>query len=415
MVAGIGVFLLGEAFFSGSELALVSADRVKLRRRAEAGNRAARLALTLLASSDRLLTVTLLGTNVSQVSSAVIAHELWARVWGPSRAFYSALVMIPLVVTLGEAVPKALMRQHADTLVLRVVYPLALAERLAAPLVAVLSSTVKVLTRALARVLGVRTLPSVTREELGLLVKMVEARGFSTPEESELIRRLMVMSDRKVRESMVPVADVVSAGIGVMPREVARLARTMGYSRVFIHDGGTGNIRGFVHIMDLLDLEPDGPDVARIVREATYIPEQARLEVVLRDFLANRREVAVVVDEYGATTGIVSLEDLVEVIVGEISDEFDRPRGLQLEELGDRTLVVDARVHVDELAHRGFDLPQLDGVATVAGLLMEIAQRVPKAGEIFEVQNARFEVLSASDRRVKRVRVEMVEPGPPLP
>ena len=140
------------------------------------------------------------------------------------------------------------------------------------------------------------------------------------------------------------------------------------------------------------------------------------LQNVLREFLDHDREVAVVVDEYGNTTGLVSLEDIIEVIVGQISDEFDRPRGPSVEELSPTRFIVDGRLHLDELRRRGMEAEiEDDLVTTVSGLLMEIGQRVPKSGERFQAGNTHFRVLSAGDRRIHRVLVELTdddtEPG----
>ena len=393
--------LLMEGLFTGSEMILIAADRHRLNERARRGERGAKAALELLAKPERLLATTLTATNLFVVLSSVIVTSRLLPRFGENAEWVTVLVVTPLVIVLGEVVPKSFVRPRADRFVGMAARIIRLAEVVLYPLVAAVSFLARTLSAPFGGVPPAKAL--VTREELALLLQV--SRGGSDVEAHErvMVRRVFHFGEKRVADVFRPLAQVVALPEDATCRDAARLAAQSGYSRYPLYRGRIDHVTGFLHVLDTVGSPPEAK-VLPLLRKAVFVPELMPLDELLRRFREARTSFAAVVDEFGGITGIVTAEDVVEEVVGEIEDEYDR-RMEYYKKVSEDEFLVPGRMELARLAEElRIRLPEGE-YATVGGFLTSLAGRIPSAGEEFPVPGARLRVTSASERAVLEVRV----------
>ena len=407
IVALVALCLLLEGLFTGSEMVLVSADRHRLQERARRGERGAKLALYLLERPDRVLATTLTATNVLVVLSTVIVTSRLLPRFGEWSSFLAVGVVTPLVIVLGEVVPKSFARPRADRFAGPAARLVRFAQAALYPLVAAVSYLARALSSPFGGVSPVRAL--VTREELALLLHF--GRGASDVEAHErvMVRRVFHFGETRVADVFRPLAQVVALPESAACRDAALAAAQSGFSRYPVYHGRVDQVVGYLHILDIVGSPPDA-SVLPLLRKPLFVPEPMPLDELLRAFRGARTSFALVVDEFGGVTGIVTAEDVVEEVVGEIEDEYDR-RMEYYTKVSEAEFLVPGRMEVGRFAEViGVRLPEGD-YATVGGFLTDLAGRIPAAGETFELPGAVLAVTSASERAVLEVRVLRVQPG----
>src|SRR3990170_4435325 len=351
----IGCLVLLEAFFSGSEMALISCDRTKIRHLAGEGVKGARVAERLLQRPDRLLATTLVGTNLCVVISATAATLLCLFLLGEGRQYYATLLLTPLLLLFGEMVPKAYFRQHADRLTPLLAPPLYVCLRLFAPLTAIVHRASTLLLIPL-RLPATARDPYISREELKLLVQEGNRQANLDTEERRMIHKIIHFSETTAKEAMTPLIEVVAVPAGASAADAAAVVSEHDVSRIPVYEERIDNIVGIVHAFDLLTADLASP-LAPLIRPTYFVPETKPIDALLQEMQRGRVGMAVVVDEYGGVVGIVAIEDLLEEIVGEIEDEYDE-EPLPLKRLPDGSYLVDARLEVDRLSDElGIQLP----------------------------------------------------------
>lgn len=406
LLASIAALVAVEAFFALSEVALISAGRERLKARARAGSRGAEAAMDLLSRPERLLSTALIATNFTLVASSFAANEAAARLLGVERSFWAIAALAPVILVFAEILPKMAARRHADAIAPVVALPVRAAMLLLGPAVAVASGLSRAMVGSLRR--GGGRHPFVTKEELRALL-LAERRAALDPEEARLISRLLAMAGARVREVMTPLPDVVAVEASATAGDAVEKVRRHGYSRLPVFQDRTDNVVGVVHTMDLLDAAPGSP-IQPLVRRPFYVPEAGKVEQLLDEFRRRGHEMAVVVDEYGAAAGIVTMEDVLEELVGDILDEFDRPRRDGLEPGGPGTYLADGNIRLGELSERlGVAFPR-GGYETLAGFIASRLQRIPRTGDAVEHAGLTLTVVETTERRVRKVRVEPRRP-----
>lgn len=397
-------FLVLEGFFSGSELALISFNRIKMRHMAENGDERAAKLENLLKRPERIFGATSAGTNVSVFAGSAIATAFAASRLGESDAdFYAFLVMGPLTLILGEIVPKMVFRRHADWLAPYIGNPLSAAQKLFAPLLAVTS----LISRAFVRVfLGRKGLSSglVSREEILLLTKMSEDRLDLAHEEKKMIHKIFEFKTNTVDTVMRPLVTVVGVpSVSTLAEAKARIAES-GYSRLPVFVERIFNIAGIIGAFDILKYQDLSIRVDKVMAPAFYTPVTKRNPVLLKEMQENNVHMAVVVDEYGGAIGIVTIEDLVEEIVGEIEDEYDSPVKF-FEKLGGGRYVIDAMMEIDSLNEElGLGVPKGD-YETLSGFVNDAVERIPRIRETMAIGPYLITILDATERKVKSVEL----------
>jgi magnesium and cobalt exporter, CNNM family len=399
----IGLSLLVTALFSAAEMSFIAANRVRLRHMAEGGNRTAIRYLEAFRSPERLLSTAMMGVTIAHITASSVATWALLPVVGGAAALLVTVALTPIMLVFGEVIPKAVARERATGLILWLFPVIETLGRLLTPLTWGANALVG---RALALFGRERTSTRqfVSREELQLLLQMEPEEADVTVSEAEMIDKIFDLGETAVREVMVPLVDVAALPETATRVDAVRLIQERGFSRIPVFTDRVFNIVGVVTAMDLLRRGGEATDVRALMRPATYVPETKRIDDLLREMQKNRVQLAVVVDEYGGAVGIVTVEDIVEEVVGEIRDEHDRTPDT-VERLPDGSYRVAGRASLDEVNEAlEWDLPKGD-FETVAGLVLATLHRIPLVGEVFRVRRFTITVLEADKRRVLAVRI----------
>jgi CBS domain containing-hemolysin-like protein len=408
-----------QGFFSGSELALVSADRVRIRAEQESGRRSAMLLARFLEDPEQILTTTLIGTNLCVVSAttlfAALIHKV-ASESGTQAELLTVLILAPVLLLFGELIPKSVYRRYSSRIAPVVIHPLTWLSFGLFPLVAV----VRQLSALLMKVLGGGSQSglAVSRDELRLLLQFDTGRHHVVVDdeenieetEREMIHRIFEFPEVIVREVMRPLIDVVAASEESTVQEAADLFLQSGYSRIPVYHERVDDIIGVLRARDLLGEDLDNRSIEHLVHRVPYVPDTQKVDQLLTSMQRRRQGMAVVVDEYGGAQGLVTVEDILEEIVGEIEDEHDEPAP-DIHQRGEFEYLVSARVEVDRLNEQlGVDLEE-GSYETLAGFLLEKLGQIPRTGEQFTTERAVFTIVSATSRVVEKVKIVLREPG----
>ncbi len=410
--------LVAEGFFSGSEIAIVSSRWPRIRREAEKGDRGAVLLLWLWRNPDRLLATTLVGTNLSVIIGSVIATWLAVNAvrahaaWGPLLAGREELLVIllltPVTILLGEVVPKSVFQSRSAKLAKRIAYPMAAAWVLFYPVTSVLtlfSGLIKKAVRA-----RVAASPFVTREELAMIVRLRDLKTDLKKHEQRMIRRLFSFRETKVREVMVPLVKVLAFEEGTSLEQALEAFGRFKHTRFPIYRERMFNVVGVLNILACLHEPNLQKKVGRLLEPPYFVPETKSVVDLLRDMERDKVRMAVAVDEYGGTVGIITLEDVLEEIVGELEDEYEvRKSGLK--RLDAHRFEADAHLALEYVAEKtGAILPPGE-YETLAGLMIHRLGRIPLRGEEVRLPSVTLKALEVSRRTVSRVLLT-VSPEP---
>jgi putative hemolysin len=395
--------LLLEGFFAASEIALISANRRRLHHRSAEGHRGARLALKLMAKPEYLLATTLLGAYMAAAANTIMVTAFLLKMLGRSGMVPALIVLPPVILILGEIIPKSIGRQQANLLAERLAPALWTASWVIYPITLVFAS----LSRMVLYLTGAPKtghLPFITREDLSLVVTKsgpeVELKG----KERLFIHRILQFSLRTVKEVMMPLIRVTAIPDTMTVAQALEEFRTTRFSRLPVYHRRIDNITGVLHDFDLLGETVSERPIKPLIRPVTYVPELKKIDRLLTEMQRQGIHLAAVVDEYGGATGIVTIEDLLEEIVGEITDEFDQDVA-PFKKLGEGHYLISARMEIkalNETLH--LDLPAGD-YETLAGFLISQLGDLPRGGEHWRYRNLKFTVRQAEPRAVKEVEL----------
>ena len=418
-IAAILLLLVLSAFFSGSETALTAASRGKLNAQADRGSRGAKAAMEVSEDRERMIGALLLGNNIVTILSASLATALLTRIFGDSGVALATLGMTALVLIFGEVLPKTLAITFPEPVAVRVAPVIRVLILIFTPIVSVVRS----LVRGLLWLCGVRANPGgemlALREEIAGAIALGHSGGAVEKEDRDRLLGALDLSHRTVDEIMRHRRQVEMIDADLPPGEI--ITRVLGspHTRLPIYRGSDDNILGVVHAKDLLrevdrlvrgeDGSVAGIDALQIEKVAMkpyFIPDTTTLDEQMREFLARRTHFALVVDEYGTLQGLITLEDILEEIVGDITDEFDvvqKDSGLSM--TGDGAYLIDGAMTIRDL-NRATDwrLPD-DEANTIAGLVIHEAQMIPNEGQVFSFHGFRFTVIARRENRITRLKL----------
>ncbi len=414
LIAVIIVLLLLKAFFSGSEIALVNSDKVKLTARANQGNGGAKKVLEWFKTPDVMLGTTLVGTNIATVALMTLVTVLFVKLFGTHGDLYAVLLFTPILLILGEIVPKSIFQQKSDAVAPIAIYPLKVFSFLFYPLVFIFSR----LARLLARLLGggkVEQNLFMTREQIRSVVEMTERTSSIDAFDRGRIRRVIRFSDTTVGEAMIPIAEVTAINHtrGIL-RAIATVRRK-GYNRLPVYKGNISNIIGIVTLTtwDMMDKSTAQKSMDDVIKPAQYVLQFQTIDQLLPILRQREDHMAVVVDEYGSAIGIITMEDIVEEVVGDIDVGYDfeeyLPRRKRIfETIDDNTYLLDSRLSVAEVN----DLLEINLNTkvsyTIGGLIMTQLGHIPGQGESITEQGYRFIVEERTDKVIVRIKVEQI-------
>ncbi len=396
----LALCLLGQAFFSGSEIALMGADRLILQARAEEGDAASARVLAMLKSPTRLVGTCLAGVAVSSVSGTTIATRLASRF--TDEPSWAVAAVLPLVtVIFCELIPKSAFHHFSTAWAPRLVVPLNLISVVLTPALWVLERV----TSGVYRLFGVDAEgDGVRREDIQLLLDSSPS-GDIRAEEREMILRVFNFSETSVRDAMVPLIEVVGVPETATVGEAVAMAVESGFSRLVVYRKRVDRIVGIVMHSDLMFASDNHALVGSVMHtDLVYAPETKRVDQLFLDLRRRRQRLAVVVDEYGGGVGLISIEDILEELVGDIEDEFDRRRPL-VRRSGEAEWTASGRVEAEALAAlTGFELPEGD-YETIAGFVLARLGHVPAVGEKVVHGGWTLEVAKANERAILEIKL----------
>ncbi|MCV2865776.1 HlyC/CorC family transporter [Defluviimonas sp. WL0075] len=414
----IAVLLMLSAFFSGSETALTAASRGKLRAQADRGSKGAEVALEVTEDNERLIGAVLLGNNVVNILSASLATALLTRLFGDSGVALATLVMTALVLIFSEVLPKTWAITKPETAAAFVARPIRLVVIVLSPIVAL----VRLIVRLFLMIFGVRTDPDShilsLREEIAGALALGHSEGAVQKEDRDRLLGALDLSDRTVEEVMRHRSKIEMIDLDAAPDAILSAVLASPHSRLPLYRGERDNVLGVIHAKDLLRAVDktlrggDGTlsalrdlDILAVAMKPYFVPETTPLDEQMREFLKRRSHFALVVDEYGDLRGLITLEDILEEIVGQIADEFDIDAEHQIKQGDNGAILVDGAMTIRDL-NRATDwsLPD-DEANTIAGLVIHEAQMIPTEGQVFSFHGFRFEVISRKENRLTRLKI----------
>ncbi len=424
--AGILALLGFSAFFSGSETALTAASRAKLRAGADKGETGATAALEVTEDSERLIGAVLLGNNVVNILSASLATSLLTQLFGNSGVALATLVMTVLVLIFAEVLPKTYAISQPEAVAARVALPIRWVIRLLSPLVAV----VRLVVRGLLFILGQRIeagqhMFSIHDEIMGALA-IGTSEGTVDKEDRDRLIGALDLGNRTVEEIMLHRSQIEMLDAEAAPDVILTAVLNSPHTRLPLYKGERENVIGVIHAKDLLRAVErflrtgDGNldsvadlDITKVMMKPYFIPETTPLDEQMREFLKRRTHFALVVDEYGDLKGLLTLEDILEEIVGEITDEFDPKAERMLKPTENGDYLVEGAMTIRDL-NRETDWTLPDEEAnTIAGLVIHEAQTIPEAGQVFAFHGFRFEVMERKDNRITKLKIRPLAPLAP--
>ncbi|SNR82315.1 hemolysin family protein [Desulfurobacterium atlanticum] len=399
-----------EAFFSGSEIAIISVSRVELKKRLKKGDRAAVLLNELLKEPEKILATTLIGTNVATVTAATLFTtyivSYYADIYPFVREYpelFTVISLTPLTITFGELIPKSLFQKYSDKIAFKIVYPLYFFHRIFRPLGMLVTFVAKLLTD----LVGDRSTknPFVTKEELELLVESASRSAFEKTER-KILKNVLRLKEKTLGDIYVPLVNVVAVNLNSRVKEALRLFNKTGFSKLPVYKERFDDIVGYILITDLLDVDDKYASVKRFMRPILILPEYMNLLDAMKEFKKAKTQMAAVVDEFGSTLGIVTIEDILEEIVGKIDDEFGSFES-KVKKLSDGSLIVDGNIEIAEVNRfLKTSLPVDGDYVTVAGFILKTLGRFPKKGEVIKYHNVELKIEDVEKKRIKKVRIK---------
>lgn len=405
------ILLMLSAFFSSAETALTTVSRIRMRTLCEEGNKRAATVLKITDDSGKMLSAILIGNNIVNISASSIATTLAIEVLGSKGAGIATGVLTLLILVFGEISPKTLATLHADKLALAYANVIYWLMKILTPVIFLVNQIAMVFLRIL-RVDPNASQNLMTEEELRTIVDVSHETGVIETEEKEMINNLFDFGDAQAKEVMVPRIDMTFAPLDATYEEVLEIFRKDKFTRLPVYEDTTDNVIGILNMKDLLLCEDKETfHIKDVLRKPYYTYEHKNTAELFMDMRSSSISVAIVLDEYGATAGLITLEDLLEEIVGEIRDEYDGDEEDPIVWLGDREYEVLGSQNLEDLCEElGLDFESED-YDSIGGYLIELLDHFPKPGESVETEDGvKLIVESMDKKRVEKIRMILPEP-----
>ena len=407
-------FLILKGFFSGSEIAMVNSDKLKLRHQAKLGNKGARLVLKLFKKPDVILGTTLVGTNLATVTISTLGTLVFIELFGSSGDLISVLVLTPILLIFGEVVPKSVFQQKADTLVTIIIYVLRFFSYVFYPLIIIFSTVARFATK----IVGGGETPQnmfITREEIRVLLDLSESASDPSTIDRKRIRRIIRFADTTVGEAMIPLADVVGFNEVRNMKEAIRIVTQYGFNRLPVYRGNITNVQGMLTLStwDLMEMDLEDKDITNYISPTLYLSPKQTIDQALPQLQARDDHMAVVVDEYGSAIGILTMEDVFEEVVGEIDvgydfEEYNPKDRFYIVHENEQSHLIGGRMPISEVNDILYVKLPVEEAHTIGGFITSRLRTIPKVGDVVEEQDYRLSVLEADERTVIKVRFERI-------
>ena len=414
-IVALVILVILSGTFSATETAFTSANRIKLKKTAEDGSKNASKALDLLDNFDKLLTTILVVNNLVNILSSSLCTYIFTSRFGSIGVVYATAFMLVVILAVGEITPKSLAKSHAEKLATFMAPIMTVLTKVFTPFTWIFEKFSAVVAK------GTNTdtedVPTLTEEELRIMVDEIEEEGEIEAAESNLIKSAMAFDDKTVSEILTPRVDIVAVDKTVTMESLREIFLRSGYSRIPVFNGTIDKIIGVVYSKDFYAryFQTNRDErITPIIRRVRFIPESTTVAKALSEIQRSSVQMLVVIDDYGGTVGMVSLEDVLEELVGEIWDESDVVEYDIVKDTDDSyTVQGDANINdLMEVLERKFDIGEYDG-STVGGFIQYSLQKMPIVGDRVCIENVTMTVTSVRNRRIKLVKVSVEDPEEP--
>lgn len=404
------LLLILSAFFSSAETALTTVNRIRIRSLAEDGNKRAGTVLKILEQQEKMLSAILIGNNIVNLSSSSLATVLATKVFGSAGAGIATGILTLCILVFGEISPKTLASANSEKLSMLYAGFIYNLMTVLTPVIFI----VNVLARGFMWILHVdmsHKEDAYTEDELRVIMDVSHEEGVIESEERRMINNVFDFDDSCAKDIMVPRIDMQFIDVDATYEDVLDAIRTQMYTRMPVYEDTTDNVIGILNIKDLILIgKTEDFQVRNYMREAYYTYEFKKTSELFMDMKNNSISMAIVLDEYGATAGLITLEDLIEEIVGEIRDEYDADELNDIMQISDREYSIDASIRLDDL-NDALNLDfQSEDYDSLGGLIIGLLDRLPEAGETVQDGAYTFTVESIDKNRIERIRLLLLEP-----
>ncbi|CZR96363.1 MULTISPECIES: HlyC/CorC family transporter [unclassified Clostridioides] len=400
------VLLMGSAFFSASETALMSLSKIRIRYMQDEGVKGAKLVSSLIESPNKLLSSILVGNNVVNIAATSISTSLFIGLMGEKGVALATAVMTVLVLIFGEITPKTIAASNSEKVSLLVSKPIKVIIFILRPIVWIFN----IITSVIFKLFGITNKGAksfITEEELKTMVNVSHEEGVLEMEEREIINNVFEFGDMQAKNAMIQRIDMVAIDMEDSYDEIIQVFKTEKLSRMPVYEETIDDIVGILNIKDIIflsDEEIESFDIKNYMREPFFTYEFKKITQLLEEMKLEKSQMAIVVDEYGGTSGLLTIEDLVEVIVGDIEDEYDEEED-EIQVIKEDEYIVDGSTKigdVNELIGVNLESEEFD---SIGGFIIGHLSRLPEENEVIEVDNIRFCIESIEKNRIKKIRI----------
>ena len=400
------VLLLGSGFFSASETSLMSLSKIRIRYMEDEGVKGAKLVGSLIEKSSDLLSSILVGNNVVNIAATSVSTSLFISIFGDGGVDIATAVMTVLVLIFGEITPKTIAANSPEKIAVIVSKPISIIMKITKPIVWVFN----LLTGIIFKIMGIENdgvKPFITEEELKAMVNVSHEEGVLEIEEREIINNVFQFGDMQAKEAMIQRLDMVAVNIEDSYDEIIELFKSEKLSRLPVYQESIDDIVGILNIKDIIflsDEEIQNFNIKNYVREAFFTYEFKKITQLLEEMKKEKSQMAIVVDEYGGTAGLLTIEDLVEVIVGDIDDEYDEEEE-EIVKVSDNEYLVEGSTKISDVNEQigiNFESDEFD---SIGGFIIGYLKRIPEENELIEVGNVKFSVESIDKNRINKIRI----------
>ena len=394
------------AYFSATETAYSSLNKIKLKSIANKGNKKAQLALELSEKYDSVISTILIGNNIVNIATASLATVLFTKLLGSSGVTVSTIVMTILILIFGEISPKSIAKDIPESFAI-----------VSAPLLNAFCIILKPVNhlfclwkKMISKVFKIQKHPGITEDEIVTMAEEAENEGGIDPQQLEIIKSAIELNDQEVIEAFTPRVDVVAIKDSCSKEELLNLFIESGFSRIPVYHDNIDNIIGIISQKDLINIvvNNNNEEISSIIKPLNVIQPHMKLSQLLKVLQNNKSHMALIADEYGGTMGIITLEDILEELVGEIWDEHDKVVN-DIEKIAEDEYIVRGNANIEKVLEE-FDLEEDFEVNSVNGWVMQQFGKIPKVGESFEYKNLKIAIQKATKRCVLEIRITVDEP-----
>lgn len=399
------ILIMLSAFFSSAETALITVNKIRIRSLMEEGNKAAAIVNKITEDSGKMLSAVLIGNNIVNISASSLATTFTANTFGNKYIAYCTGLLTLIILIFGEITPKTFATIHAEKIALAYGRLISFLMWVLTPVIWIVNSLAKIVMM----VLGVNPNDkgaAITENELRTYVEVGHEEGVIETEEKRMINNVFDFGDSQARDVMIPRIDMTFADINSTYQEIIDIFRSEKYTRLPVYEGTTDNVVGIINVKDLLlyDSHEDF-NVRDILREPYYAYEFKKTSELMEELRKTSNNITIVLDEYGSTVGMITLEDLLEEIVGEIRDEYDYDEKDQIEKISDKEYVIAGMTKLDDFNELVGTHLSSEDYDSVGGLIIELLDRLPEQGDVVTLPEAEMKVDKVIKNRIETVHV----------